>query len=145
MQKHWRELYLKCITFFSFIFSPLVCLSNCLHVPQTGTWLLMVRRLRLNVTRRDLSCPSSCSTSPQPTSPSSVLGRWPPLWCHPLTLPYCLQPPSSPPTSIGTSWGHRWGGGGGDLGEVESSSTIRDRKFYSSIQATLDFHMKDWM
>ena len=85
-----------------------VCLSP-LTCPQTGTWLLTVLPLRWNVGRRDSSCPSSCSTLPQPTSPSSVSGQWPPPWCHPLTPLYCLRHPSSPPTSTGTSWGHRWG------------------------------------
>lgn len=94
----------------------------------------MALRLRPDVERRDSSCPSSCSTSPQPTSPSSASGRWPPPWCHPLTRPCCLQPPSSPPTSIGTSWGHRWGGGAAFWNiSVKKRSDIC---WFSSLQAS---------
>lgn len=77
-------------------------------LPQTGTWPPTVLQLHMKVVKLRWSCPSPCSTSLHPSSPSSVLDAWPLLWCHQLTRVWFLLPRSSPVTFTQTSWGQRW-------------------------------------
>ncbi len=83
-------------------------LSSAVLMSQTGTWLLMVLHLHMNVGKQLWFCPSPCSTSPQPSSLLSVLDVWLPLWCHQQTPVCLLQLLSSPQTSTRASWGLRW-------------------------------------